>query len=985
MATQWISPTWRMPENSNQSKVDNYSLEFDAASSQYVDLGSTNDLDFQTSEMSISFWINSDTASGLKAILGNTNSSASSYQYLIDIHRTVGKISFLTSGPPTLTSNLTININTWYHVCITKSGTTSNWVYTMYINGSSSDGGTLSTTTNPPANQTTAIGRYGALSGYYFSGSLSNITFYDSVLTAGNITALYNSGTPVNPMALTPLPVAYYPLGGGSTGSAKDQSPNPNTLTVPNDAVPSATVFDFVSADGDRFVIPGGVGAGPVNGINGAMTASIWVNTTAGAVYQRFFNRDRTGGTNRDWFIWKDNFYGGGDRMMFSVFNTSNVALSIRITGSTDPQGDPIIPVNDGKWHHIVGVYDGTETIELYTDGVLQGTNTSAGHGAINTTSRVAIGGYNNGSAIGSGAGDFNGDLSNAQIWNTNLSSAEVVTLYNNGVPLLTGTQPETANLKGWWKMNVDTSNWDGSDWTISNSSANYTNSLQFNGTSSYIDTSSFTTSGDDVTISIWLNAINISASSPSTTGALVYGDANNFIYYNVNEVIYAKINGSTSILVANSGGVPQIFGTGNWHHLAVVKSGSTVTWYVDGSPFSDLGTGGSGGFTMNYIGAAGGSSIYFLDGKLSNVAIFESALDASAITTLYNSGQPETTISSSPLSWWKLDNLTTGIQDSGFASNNGTNNGATISGIAVSSVNGISFGMNTANLVTSDLTRSIPYSSYSMLFDGIDDFISIYDGAAGSGPSSLKFTSTDSFSISCWINMVSSSGQENIISFRGTPLIWLYRSGTTIGFRLRGDSSGTESVITTTTTNGAWHNIVAIRDYNSGSPQLKLYIDNVAVTPVTDSTSGNFDSYDKFSICNDNYSGGRYWFDGNTSNVAIFSSALTEDQILTIYNGSVPNDISNLSPVGWWSLAGDSYYDGTNWICPDLGSGGNNGTSSGMGGTELVGDGPGSTANGVATSMDIPANLKGDAPNSSKNAFSVNMNSADRVTSVPG
>ena len=49
-----------------------------------------------------------------------------------------------------------------------------------------------------------------------------------------------------------------------------------------------------------------------------------------------------------------------------------------------------------------------------------------------------------------------------------------------------------------------------------------------------------------------------------------------------------------------------------------------------------------------------------------------------------------------------------------------------------------------------------------------------------------------------------------------------------------------------------------------------------------------------------------------------------------------------------------------------------------------LVGDGPGSTANGTATSMDIPANLKGNAPNSSKNAFSINMNSADRVEDVP-
>ena len=117
---------------------------------------------------------------------------------------------------------------------------------------------------------------------------------------------------------------------------------------------------------------------------------------------------------------------------------------------------------------------------------------------------------------------------------------------------------------------------------------------------------------------------------------------------------------------------------------------------------------------------------------------------------------------------------------------------------------------------------------------------------------------------------------------------------------------------------------------------------------------------------------------------MAIWNSALTQDQVLTIYNGGVPNSISSLSPVSWWSLAGDSYYNGSDWFCPDLGSGGNNGTSDGMGGSELVGDAPGGSANGTATNMDIPANLKGDAPNSSSNAFSVNMNSADRVASVP-
>ena len=201
------------------TQVDNvYSMAFDGVD-DYFDLGITSALDFQTSEMSISFWINSDTASGLKAILGNTNSSGSSYQYLIDIHRTVGKISFLTSGPPVLTSSLTINTNTWYHVCITKSGTTSNWVYTMYIDGSSSDGGTLSTTTNPPANQTTAIGRYGALDGYYFSGKLDEVAFFNYALSERQIKQDIYEGTTtgktadLNNISNLTAPVAWYRMG----------------------------------------------------------------------------------------------------------------------------------------------------------------------------------------------------------------------------------------------------------------------------------------------------------------------------------------------------------------------------------------------------------------------------------------------------------------------------------------------------------------------------------------------------------------------------------------------------------------------------------------------------------------------------------------------------------------------------------------------------------------------------------------------------
>jgi hypothetical protein len=68
MSTKFLSPGWRMPRNANQSKQSNYSMDFDASSSQYVD---TNFVpaDNLTLDCSISAWVN------MPAINNNTNSS----------------------------------------------------------------------------------------------------------------------------------------------------------------------------------------------------------------------------------------------------------------------------------------------------------------------------------------------------------------------------------------------------------------------------------------------------------------------------------------------------------------------------------------------------------------------------------------------------------------------------------------------------------------------------------------------------------------------------------------------------------------------------------------------------------------------------------------------------------------------------------------------------------------------------------------------
>ena len=69
--------------------------------------------------------------------------------------------------------------------------------------------------------------------------------------------------------------------------------------------------------------------------------------------------------------------------------------------------------------------------------------------------SRTTIGGINNGSAMNSLAGSFDGELSNAQVWNKSLSSSNATSLYNTGIPLTTNAV-ESSNLVCWNKLDID-------------------------------------------------------------------------------------------------------------------------------------------------------------------------------------------------------------------------------------------------------------------------------------------------------------------------------------------------------------------------------------------------------------------------------------------------------------------------------------------------------------------------------------------------
>ena len=86
--------------------------------------------------------------------------------------------------------------------------------------------------------------------------------------------------------------------------------------------------------------------------------------------------------------------------------------------------------INDGEWHHIVGVHDGSSNY-LYVDGDLKD-SADVDNGLYGTTQSISYGVILNSNTPLANS-FFNGDISNIRFYNRVLSSAEILSLYNKG------------------------------------------------------------------------------------------------------------------------------------------------------------------------------------------------------------------------------------------------------------------------------------------------------------------------------------------------------------------------------------------------------------------------------------------------------------------------------------------------------------------------------------------------------------------------
>ena len=985
MATNYIAPTWRMPENTNKDKLSNYSLGFDT-SSQSINIGSNFPYPSVTTDpYSIAFWIKPKqiTAAGYIFSTYDANSLNGIFLSLRSVGTGASNAlrfqTFTRSGNSNYSSVVTSNpiiVDEWHHVVVTFNGAYNATLrgFTIYINGSPVSVyrvGSVSANGSLINSSDKYIGQRADNTNYLTDCYLTEFSFFDYALSQDQVTYLYNLN---NPMAITGAkPIAYYPIGDNS---------NPTALAgYPNTSV-GGSVFNF-DGTGDYLDFT------ETNFLNasGQSTFSFWI---------------------------KPNTFDGGYGYFFSGATSAEGGIAYSEGGSASPYYSGVlywyngsaavvldVLVTENVWNHITIVFDGT-SIRTFKNGVLGTTKT------ITTPSELkfkTIGRYNNNTTH-----YINGQLSNISVFNTAFTSSQVETLYNNGAP----GDISSLNPTAWWKLDSsEIFNSTSTEWSVDNNAypSVYKNSLKFDG-NDFINCGNNSSLSfdrtDSFSFSAWIN------SSSSLFNGSIFSKFDNatttgyFMGMNSarNNLRFGFRKGTQYNLIETS----DVINTNQWSHVLATYNGnqdaSGIVLYVNGVAVNTTvlnNTLQSGSVSNNepfIIGSNGGAT--FFDGQISNAAVFNSVLTGSQVETLYNNGTPETSISNSPVSWWKLNNTTTGLIDNGSASNNGTNTGATEYAGFVNGLAGESVGMDSSNLVKSDLDSTTPYSNYSVSFNGGTEYMRTPTnyGSYLSGATSC--------SVSVWVKVDNNSAQQPVVSVWETSdttksyLIRYINDSRRFQFYLWGPVGTLDSRFGLASTgkaivNNRWYHIVGTWDGTT----IKIYQDGV-LEGFENAPGGALQTVNQQNFT------GRYrttYFQGDISNQAFWkNTVLTEGEIVEIYNGGVTTDLNNFSgnaPTAWYPMDEKStYFPGANHptelyirdVISDRYSSGNN-----MDTSNFVGNAPGSNSNGTGSNLDI-SDLKGDMSNSTKNSYSINMAdygdpnnqgvtpaNSGRTTSVPG
>ena len=301
-------------------------------------------------------------------------------------------------------------------------------------------------------------------------------------------------------------------------------------------------------------------------------------------------------------------------------------------------------------------------------------------------------------------------------------------------------------------------------------------------------------------------------------------------------------LSGTTLIWYRDDGdsGITDTLSMGQWSHIAVSRSGSTIYLFVNGL------LAGTQTTNQNYtaqerliIGSIPGLSDY--NGKISNLRIIKG-------TALYTSNftPPRKKLEVTS------DTVLLTCEKGTIRDRSSSAHAITINGDA----------------------KSISGASY-FEFDGTNAYVTIPDS------DSFTFGSED-FTIECWIYPNSTGSFPSFISkYAGSStnssfFFSLGNANQTLEFYLHNGVSGQQAIIQAGTVSlSSWNHIVATRIGN----QITTYL-NGSVAGTQSWSYSVYDANVAVTVGAGQYNGGYYW-NGNISNVRIYKGkGLTEDEV---------------------------------------------------------------------------------------------------------
>ena len=400
---------------------------------------------------SVSFWVYFDTAPQHDDFICSSNKSlaGANNKLLIAMNNYPSFVAFFCNLRQTVDCNLFSTTqpttSTWYHVVITRGGTTAK----MYVNGSLEDTQTCQSG-DVIDNSGLVLGQ--SSTGVSFSRNLDQWMFYNRELSANEVQVLYNDGAGFDPYAtVTSLNDAefYLPF----DADANDASGNSNNGTLTNGAsISTATKL---------------LGAGSVEMDND--TGNQYVNLSAHIA-------DVAGNTNGSIALWFRLNEKNRNQGLVTVGDFGNVSSRFRLAYFNTPD-ELNVSINNGSWviayetvtngfntntwYHLVLTQNGTAS-KLYINGeeavITGGSNTNSGNWFASMTNLDT---FRIGARAYSDDWFLDGFVDEFAYYDRALSPAEVYTLYNDG----TGFNPyassipspvDTPNGNQTWQMTLN-------------------------------------------------------------------------------------------------------------------------------------------------------------------------------------------------------------------------------------------------------------------------------------------------------------------------------------------------------------------------------------------------------------------------------------------------------------------------------------------------------------------------------------------------